>query len=104
MNSNKLITSDACCGNCAYFYAECTDGDGICAQKPHEDNITLCDRPACSKHISRQQARHYIATLIQANRYRRDQNVPSIHKMPNPKELGEAIDFAVEFYQKYSRL
>ena len=40
--------------------------------------------------------RHYIAVLIQANRYRRDQHVPSIYKMPDPTELGRAIDYAIK--------
>lgn len=40
--------------------------------------------------------RHYIAVLIQANRYRRDNHVPSIYGMPDPSELGKAIDYAIE--------
>lgn len=39
--------------------------------------------------------RHYIAVLIQANRYRRDDHVPSAYRMPNPTELGKAIDYAI---------
>jgi hypothetical protein len=41
-------------------------------------------------------SRHYIAVLIQANRYRRDGHVPSIYRMPDPTELGKAIDFAIK--------
>ena len=39
--------------------------------------------------------RHHIAVLIQANRYRRDDNVPSIYRMPDPKDFGRAIDYAI---------
>lgn len=49
-------------------------------------------------------SRHYIAVLIQANRYRRDRHVPSIYRMPDPTELGNAIDFAVETLKKYDEL
>ena len=47
--------------------------------------------------------RHHVAVLIQANRYRRDQHVPSIYKMPNPKELGKAIDFAVDYIKTFNK-
>lgn len=50
--------------------------------------------------VSIEQKRHYMAVLLKANRYRRDDNVPSIYHMPNPKELGEAIDFAIEYMRK----
>ena len=49
-------------------------------------------------------SRHYIAVLIQANRYRRDRHVPSIYRMPDHTELGKAIDFAVETIKKYCEL
>jgi len=42
--------------------------------------------------------------LLQANRYRRDQHVPAIYRMPNPTELGKAIDFAGEFIKVFSNL
>jgi hypothetical protein len=37
-----------------------------------------------------------IDTLDKFNQYRRDENVPSKVKMISPKELGEAIDKAIE--------
>jgi len=42
--------------------------------------------------------------LLQANRYRRDPNVPAIHRMPRPTELGKAIDFAVKYMKIFSEL
>lgn len=35
-----------------------------------------------------------IKILEAHNKYRRDNNVPSIYPMTDPKELGKAIDFA----------
>lgn len=43
-----------------------------------------------------------MAVLLQANRWRRDDHVPSIYRMPDPKELGEAIDFAFDYMSKFS--
>ena len=34
--------------------------------------------------------------LIQLNLWRRDNNVPNSYEMPNPTEVGLAIDMAVE--------
>lgn len=50
---------------------------------------------------SRGEMRHHVAVLLQANRYRRDQNVPAIYRMPNPRELGMAIDFACQFIKVF---
>ena len=44
-----------------------------------------------------------MAVLLQANRYRRDDHVPSIYRMPNPKELGRAIDFAYEYMKVFGK-
>ena len=55
-------------------------------------------------YVSLDQMRHYRAVLLQANRYMRDQHVPAIYKMPNPTELGKAIDFANEYMKIFSNL
>ena len=39
-------------------------------------------------------------TLEDFNLYRRDQNVPNAHEMPNPKAIGKAIDIAVRTLQE----
>jgi hypothetical protein len=41
-----------------------------------------------------------IEILTDANLYRRDDEVPSMYRVPNGKKLGEAIDFAVSFMKK----
>ena len=110
----KQSKEKECCGDCCWFYAEQTDGDGICAEMkdiPWPDNVSCgdgckisvggCDNPA---YISRERMRHYIAVLLQANRYRRDHNVPAIYRMPDPTELGKAIDFACKYMKVFSRL
>jgi hypothetical protein len=98
---------EGCCGNCCWFCFECTDGEGQCAEVDNEGYpmmMTQCGSRACERFISRQQMRHHMAILLQANRYRRDDNVPAIHKMPNPKELGLAIDFAVKYMKTFGKL
>lgn len=92
------------CGECCWFYGEDTYGCGVCPFRFAElqECSRKCDVPL--KYVSKAQMRHYMAVLIQANRYRRDDNVPSIYTMPNPKELGRAIDFAYEYMKVFSEL
>ena len=89
------------CGECVHMKYKDTEGWGTCDVDTEPTN---CGYDACKDFFSTELARHYIATLIQANRYRRDQHVPAIYKMPDPKELGRAIDFAVEIMKKYLEL
>lgn len=101
-----LKDKDKFCGGCCWFCHEDTDGFGIC----YQSNKPLGDFFGCShichiqKFVSREQMRHHMAVLLQANRYRRDDNVPAIYKMSDPKELGEAIDFAYEYMKVFSNL
>lgn len=92
------------CGNCCWFYGEDTYGYGSCPFRfadMHECG-QQCDIP--TNFVSNAQMRHYQAVLLQANRYRRDDNVPAIYRMPDPKELGRAIDFAFKFIKVFSNL
>jgi len=41
-----------------------------------------------------------IQILKQSNQYRRDKNVSAKHPMPNPKDLGIAIDTAIKELEK----
>ena len=95
---------EKCCGNCCWFYGEDTYGYGFCPFRFAETHECgqKCEVPL--KYVSRQEMRHHMAVLIQANRYRRDQNVPSIYRMPNPTELGKAIDFSVKYMKTFSEL
>lgn len=99
-----MSKEERCCGNCCFFKHEDTDGWGICYQDPLS-KFCNCEMPV-SEHnncgfVSREQMRHHMAVLLQANRYRRDQHVPSIYKMPDPTELGRAIDFAVLYMRTF---
>ena len=91
------VKEERCCGCCCWFYAEDTYGYGAC---PFEFGEVLQCSDECihnDEFVSKEMKRHYMAVLLQANRYRRDQHVPSIYRMPNPTELGRAIDFAVKY-------
>lgn len=90
------------CGNCAWFKHEDADGYGICYQ--YDWAYPNCGNVSCEDYVSERQMRHYRAVLLQANRYRRDRHVPSIYRMPDPKELGKAIDFACEYMRVFSKL
>jgi hypothetical protein len=94
---------DKSCGECCWFYAEDTDGYGLCPLALMETK--RCDEPCTNgKIVSREVMRHHMAVLLQANRYRRDDHVPAVYRMPDPKELGRAIDFAVEYMRVFSNL
>lgn len=91
------------CGECCWFYAEDTNGYGVCPYLFGE--VCECSGECkAGRFVSKKDMRHYRALLLQANRYRRDQSVPSIYKMPNPLELGRAIDFASEYIKVFSEL
>lgn len=34
--------------------------------------------------------------LIQLNKWRRDDNIPNAYEMPDPKDIGIAIDIAID--------
>lgn len=93
---------ERCCGDCCWFNHEDKDDYGIC----YLDNrfCPYCWDVSCEDYVSDRQMRHHMAVLLQANRYRRDQHVPSIYKMPDPKELGKAIDFAVEYMRVFYKI
>ena len=97
---------ERCCGSCAWFKHEDLMGWGICYHKSvgYLESSRNCSMKPCKYFVSEAEFRHLIAVLIQANRYRRDNEVPAIYKMPNPKELGLAIDFAVEYMKTFSKI
>lgn len=92
------------CGECCWFYGEDTYGYGFCPYR-FADVQTCgqkCEVPL--KYVSIKEMRHHMAVLLQFNRYRRDHNFPPIYRMPNPKELGRAIDFAYMYMKIFSEL
>jgi len=95
---------EKCCGGCCWFYAEDTDGWGLCCKRKYCDSMHCSYLCTTDEYVGNRQMRHYMAVLLQANRYRRDPNVPAIHKMPRPTELGKAIDFAIEYMKVFGEL
>lgn len=98
------MEKDKCCGSCCWFCFEQTDGEGQCPSNDGGWHFSNCATNACKDYVSRDEMRHHMAVLLQANRYRRDNNVPAIYKMPNQTELGKAIDFAVRYIKVFSKL
>lgn len=41
--------------------------------------------------------------LIQLNKWRRDNNIPNAYEMPNPKDIGIAIDVAIDVLECFDR-
>ena len=101
-----MSNEEKCCGNCCWFKYEDTDGFGNCVVDRIKKafGFTRCGDVACDEYVSNKEMRHHMAVLLQANRYRRDQHVPAIYRMPDPKELGKAIDFSVKYMKVFSRL
>lgn len=94
---------EKCCGACCWMIGEDTYGNGMCAKIFAE--MVKCEDKCHEDHfMSKEQARHYLAVLIQHNRWRRDNNVPNYHKMVNPTELGKAIDFAIKYIKTFMEL
>lgn len=109
----KRNNDERCCGSCIWFKHEGTDGCGICYGhgrhfehngKSDFDGCCRCDEKPCKDFVSIGQMRHFRAVLLRCNRWRRDNNVPSIYRMPDPKEVGKAIDFALEYMKVFSEM
>ena len=96
--------SEKRCGECCWFCYEDTDGWGQCMQQDVCDCMHCSDLCTKDEFVSREKMRHYQALMLQHNRWRRDDNVPNSHKKVNPKELGEAIDFACKYMKTFSKL
>lgn len=100
----KEMKESECCGSCCWLMGEDSYGYGTCPFRFAV--LKRCDEE-CSvpeKYVSRRMMRHYLAVLLQANRYRRDGHVPAWHRMPQPTELGKAIDFAYLYIKTMSGL
>lgn len=40
--------------------------------------------------------------LIQLNKWRRDNNIPNAYEMPDPKDIGIAIDVAITIMESFN--
>ena len=91
------------CGNCCWM-AHITGADtGYCLKRDFgvendEESIH------CPHFVSNSEKRRHTAILIRHNRWRRDQNVPSIYQPQHPREIGKAIDFAIDYIKTFMKL
>ena len=85
------------CGECVNLKWEDTDGNGICFMQDVEHSAVNCGDVACDKFDRGKEHRHYIATLMQANRYRQNRH---IYRMPDQDELNMAIGYAINFMKE----
>ena len=92
------------CGECCWFYGEDTDGWGQCINQDLCDSMNCSDICTTDKYVSKKEMRHHMAVLLQFNRYRRDDHVPAIYRMPKQGEIGKAIDFAYKYMKVFSKL
>ena len=82
------------CGECVNLKWEDIYGEGICDKT---DEMMNCEEPACKYFDRGKEHRHYIATLMQANRYRQNRH---IYRMPDQDELNMAIGYAINFMKE----
>ena len=91
------------CGDCCWFYAEDTDGFGICPFKFAD--VAYCgDECTTNEFVSRKEMRHHMAVLLQLNRYRMDTHFPGIYRTPEPSEVSRAIEFSVRYMKVFREL
>lgn len=79
-------------------------GYGICARIFGE--LVKCDHK-CHKpklFFSKEQAERYLHVLTEHNKWRRDEHVPNSLPMQDPKEIGLAIDFAIEYIKIFMEM
>ena len=90
---------EECCGACCWFKFEDTDGNGVCPNqdKPIGRQMHCGDTCATDEFVSNETKRHYMAVLMQHNRWRRSDSVPNHCRMVDVSELGKAIDFALKY-------
>ena len=99
-DNNMKQKEENYCGGCCWFCYEQTNGWGQCIVQEMCDSMHCSDLCTTDKYLSKNDMRHYMAVLLQFNRYRRDDE--GIYRCPNPTEIGEAIDFAVRYLKVFS--
>lgn len=90
-----------CCGTCCWFKHEDTDGWGMCYKSETYEPVYCGAKPcADGDYVPNQAMRHYLAVLLWHNRWRRGNG----DRMQDPKEVGKAIDFAVDYCKTFMKL
>ena len=78
---------------------------GMCSSVFDEDEPYECeDECHNDKFVSREEMRHHLAVLMLYQRWRRSDQPTGFYKMPDPKEVGKAVDFACLIIRAFSKL
>lgn len=96
------------CGECCWMIGEDPYGYGFCAMCEERvrcsDKCDKCDKCEGKLFVSKDDMAKAVEVLEAHNKWRRDKNVPNSQPMQDPKELGKAIDIAVDFIKTYMEL
>lgn len=93
------------CGECCWFYAEDTEGYGLCPLALMETK--RCDEPCTNgEFVRKDDMRHYMAVLLQQRRWqewfegKRDGEI----FLPSREDEINARDFAYKYMKTFSKL
>ena len=101
MEKNKTIKGH--CGECCWFIGEDTYGNGMCAKIFAE--LCKCEDECNEDHfVNREEMRHHLAVLMLYQRWRRSDQPTGFYRMPNPKYVGKAIDFCINYIKTFMEL
>ena len=101
--SAAMEEEERCCGACAYMIGESPYGDGTCA-KIFAETVYCGDKCYGDHFVSKDDMTKAVEVLEAHNLWQRDPNVPNSQPMQDPKELGKAIDFAVDYIKTFMGL
>ena len=96
------MKDERCCGDCCWFKWADNTGLGTCSKHYFDvdRSFTMCDNIPCDNYVSIKESRHHLAVLLCHNRWRRGNG----EKMQDPKELGKALDFAIDYIKTFMEL
>lgn len=100
---NEFLKEEKCCGDCCWMIGEDCYGYGMCAYIFGE-HVRCFDKCHNEHFVDKDDAERYIKVLEAHNKWRRDEHVPNSMPMQDPKEVGKAIDFAVDYCKTFMEL
>lgn len=93
------------CGNCCWFFGECTDGDGCCAKHYWEEPkngrdpmLTRCDRKACADYVSRDEKFIHLKKLTEMLQMLSEGTQEEV------APFTEALQFAIKHVTTFDRI
>ena len=92
------------CGECCWFYAEDTDGYGLCPLALMESK--RCDEPCTISEIfvSKEEMRHHMAVLLQDKRFRSNKGEIALYLPVRKADLDKAKEFSYKYMKVFSKL